>query len=194
MFKKRIPFHNLTDRQWDALRPHLARAAPNGVPLGRPLPDLRHRMNGMFHLLATDAPWREVPAEYGQAGTVARYFRRLTQAGLWERLLQALHDLGPRHPLQGLRRVIFRAARRAYRIRGLGIIVLARRLGFLGALPGPAWMVPDPDLSKTLVALQMRHRKNFGRFVLKWGKALRNLMGMAGGRPHMSRRIRLMMP
>lgn len=187
---QRIPFHSLTDPQWEALRPHLARAAPQGRPLG----DLRHRMEGMFHLIATDAPWREVPAEYGAAGTVARHFRRLTQAGLWERLLQALHGLGPRHPLQALRPMIFRAARRAYRIRGLGLIVVARRLGFRGALPGPSWMVPDPDLSETLVALQLRQGDNLGRFVLKWGKSLRNLMGMAGGRPSIPRSVRLAMP
>ena len=195
MFKQGVPFYNLTDAQWDALRPHLARAAPQGRPIG----DLRHRMDGIFHLIATDAPWREVPRDYGQAGSVARHFRRLTHAGLWERLLRALHDLPAGHPLQGLRRVIFRAARRAYRIRGLGIIVLARRLGFLGALPGPSWMVPDPDLSKTLVDWQMRQVKDdggrsFGRFVLKWGKVLRNLMGMAGGRPNMPRVLRLMTP
>ena len=186
---QRIPFQNLTDPQWEALRPHLAHAAPQG----RPLADLRQRMNGIFHLIATDAPWREVPPEYGKAATVARHFRRLTQAGLWERLLQALHDLGARHPLQSLKRMIFRAARRAYRLRGLGIIVLARRLGFIGALPGPCWLVADPDLSKTLVRLQLRQGKNLGRFVTKWGKALRNLMGMVGGRPNMSRYIRLRM-
>ncbi len=185
---QRIPFTHLTDRQWEALRPYLAHDAPQG----RPLADLRHRMNGIFHLIATDAPWREVPPEYGAAGTVARHFRRLTHAGLWEHLLEALHDLGPRHPLQQLRRLIFRAARRAYRIRGLGIIVLARRLKLYGALPAPGWMVPDPDLSKTLIALQMRHRKNFGSFVLKWGKALRNLMGLAGGRTHIPRYFRLL--
>jgi len=190
MFKQRIPFESLTDPQWEALRPYLARQAPQG----RPLADPRARMDGIFWLISTDAPWREVPPRHGPAGTVARHFRRLTHDGLWERLLRALHAAGPGHPLQGLRRVIFRAARRAYRIRGLGIIVLARRLGFLGALPGPAWMVADPDLSKTLVALQLRQGKNLGRFVLKWGKALRNLMGMVGGRPNMPRIIRLMIP
>lgn len=147
-------------------------------------------MDGIFWLLTTDAPWREVPAEYGQAGTVAQHFRRLTQAGLWEQLLDALYDLGPRHPLQQLRRVIFRGARRAYRMRGLGIVVQARRLGFR-ALPGPSWMVPDPDLSQSLFAWQLRHRANFGAFVLKWGKTLRNLMGMAGGRAHIPRSVRL---
>jgi len=150
-------------------------------------------MNGIFRLIATDAPWREVPAEYGKGATVARHFRRLTQAGLWERLLQTLHDLGPRHPLQSLKPMIFRAARRAYRLRGLGIIVLARRLGFIGALPGPCWLVADPDLSKTLIRLQLRQGKNLGRFVTKWGKALRNLMRMVGGRPNMPRYVRLRM-
>lgn len=188
--KQRIPFHALSDRQWDALRPYLAREAPQG----RPLADLRHRMDGMFLLLSTDAPWREVPAQYGPGATVARHFRRLTNDGLWERLLQALHDLGARHPLQQLRPLIFRAARRAYRLRGLGIIVLARRLKLLGALPGPAWMLPDPDLSKSLVAWQTRNRENFRPFLRQWGKTLRNLMGLAGGRAHISRYLRLCMP
>jgi transposase len=160
--------------------------------------DLRRRMDGIFWLLTTDAPWREVPPEYCQAGTVARHFRRLTHAGVWERLLQALHDLGPGHPLQALRWVIFRAARRAYRLRGLGILVLARRLKFVGALAGPAWLLPDPNLSKTLVAWQMREYKkgqgSFLRLVRDWGKTLRNLLTLAGGRAHIPRSVRLAMP
>jgi hypothetical protein len=145
-------------------------------------------------LLTTDAPWREVPREYGAAGTVARHFRRLTHACVWERLLQALHDAEATHPLQALRRVIFRAARRAYRIRGLRILVLARRLKLLEALPGPSWLLPDPDLSKRLIAWQLRHSENFPRFVRTWGKTLRKLMGLAGGRMHIPRAIRLAMP
>lgn len=186
----RIPHQSLTEHQWAALRPHVERASPQGRPMG----DLRHRMDGIFWLLTTDAPWREVPPKYGQAGTVARHFRRLTHAGVWERLLQALHDLGPEHPLQALRGVIFRAARRAYRLRGLGILVLARRLKFLGALAGPSWLLPDPDLSKRLVAWQMRHRENFPRFVRQWGKTLRKLLTLAGGRAHIPRSVRLAMP
>lgn len=185
----RIPHRPLTDRQWAALRPYVESATPQG----RPIADLRHRMNGIFWLLTTDAPWREVPPEYGQAGTVARHFRRLTQAGVWESLLQALHDFGPRHPLQSLKRVIFRAARRAYRIRGLGIIVLARRLRFLGALPGPAWLLPDPDLSKSVVAWQRYHSKNFRKFLSHWGKVLRSLLTLAGGRAQIPRHLRLAM-
>lgn len=185
----RIPHRPLTDGQWAALRPYIEPDAPQGRPMG----DLRHRMDGIFWLLTTDAPWRAVPPEYGQAGTVARHFRRLTNAGVWENLLQALYDLGPRRPLQSLQGVIFRAARRAYRLRGLGIIVLARRLKFLGALPGPSWLLPDPDLSKSLVAWQMRHRKNFRHFMRQWGKTLQNLLTLAGGRASIPRSLRLAM-
>ena len=189
MFTNRVAFSNFTEPRWEALRPHLARVSPQGRSIG----DLRHRMDGISHLIATDAPCREVPRHYGQAGSVALHFRRLTYAGLWERLLRALHYLPAGHPHQGLRPVIFRAARRAYRIRGLGIMVVARRLGFLGALPGPSWLVADPDLSKTLVQWQLAHRENFGAFVLQWGKTLRNLMGMVGGRPNIPRSVRLAM-
>lgn len=189
MFKQRIPFHAFTDAQWEALRPHLAHDAPQGRPIG----DLRHRMEGMFHLIATDAPWREVRPEYGAAASIARHYRRLTHAGLWERLLNALHAQPANRALHELARLIFRGARRAYRLRGLGLIVVARRLGFILALPGPGWMVADPDLSKKLIAWQMAHLKNFGPFVREWGKTLRNLMGMVGGRPNMPRRLRLMM-
>ena len=156
--------------------------------------DLRQRMNAILFLISTDAPWRELPPEYGPAGTVARHFRRLTHAGLWENLLTALRDLGPRHPLQQLRRLIFRAARRAASLRGLRIIVLARRLRLLEALPGPGWMVADPDLSQSLLAWQMQHRKNFGRFVREWSRTLRNLLTLAGGRPNMPRSVRLAIP
>lgn len=188
--KQRIPSTQLTDRRWAALRLYLAHQAPQG----RPLPDPQPHLDGIFFLISTDAPWREIPREDGEAGTVARHGRRLTHAGLRERLLDALHDLGPRHPLQQLKRLIFRTARRADRLRGLDIIVLARRLGFLEAVPGPSWMLPAPDLSKTLVALQLRQGKNLPRFVLKHGKALRNLMGMVGGRAHFPRGLKICLP
>jgi hypothetical protein len=130
---------------------------------------------------------------------VARHFRRLTHAGLWENLLIALKELGPLHPLQQLRPVIFRGARRAARIRGLRIIVLARRLGLIEALPGPSWLVADPDLSQSLMAWQIRAYDNpeagyFRRFILHWGPTLRNLLTLAGGRPNMPRSVRLAMP
>lgn len=52
-------------------------------------------------------------------------------------------------------------------------------------------MVPDPTSPQSLIAWQMRHNENFGRFVLEWGKTLRNLMGLAGGRAQIRRSVRL---
>jgi transposase len=192
--KQRVPFSALSDRQWDALRPYVVK----DHPAGRPMADLRQRMDAILFLLSTDAPWRELPAHYGAAGTVARHFRRLTHAGLWENLLIALRELGPLHPLQQLRPVLFRGARRAARLRGLRIIVLARRLGFHQALPGPSWMVADPDLSKSLVALFRRKfehpdPRQFRRFILDWGATFRKVFVTAGGRATIPRSIRLLM-
>ncbi|MFC7607337.1 transposase [Teichococcus aestuarii] len=117
-------FTGISDSEWLALLPFLLHRSPQG----RPLKELRTRMEGIFHIAASHAPWRDLPAEYGKAETVARYFRRLTHAGLWQRLLEALAEAGPRHPLQGLRAVIARACRRALRIAGPPLMLLARRL------------------------------------------------------------------
>jgi hypothetical protein len=107
-------------------------------------------MDAIFHLASTTLPWRCLPPGYGKPDTVARHFRRLTHAGLWEGLLHALKDSGPNDPLREIAPRIFRACRRAVRLRGLGFVALIRRLGFLEALNGPPTKVPDPDLSEKL--------------------------------------------
>ncbi|MFT8244129.1 transposase [Roseomonas sp. BN140053] len=144
------PWSPLSDPEWSALLPFvLHRSGP-----GRPIRDLRARMDAIFHLATLrGAPWHALPARFGKPDTVSRYFRRLTHAGLWERLLHALADTAPNHPLRAIEAWICRAARRAYRIRGMALLLLARRLGFRSALRAPPWMLPDPDLSETLAPL-----------------------------------------
>ncbi|WP_240790198.1 transposase [Roseomonas sp. HF4] len=136
----------LTPDQFLALLPYLLPRSPAGRQIG----DLRARMDAIFHLASTTAPWRCLPPEHGKPDTIARYFRRLTHAGLWEKLLEAIKDSGPNHPLRALAPRIFRACRRAVRLRGLRFIALVRRLGFLQALSGPPSKLPDPDLSENL--------------------------------------------
>ena len=195
--QQRVPFTALSDRQWDALRPYVL--AQKTSSAGRKVTDLRARMNAILFLLSTDAPWRELPERYGPPGTVSRHFRRLAHGGFWEHLLEALHDLGPRHPLQQIRRVIFRGARRAAKLVGLRIIVLARRLNLLQALPGPCWLLPDPDLSETLVGIFQRHAENpdpghFRRWWRRMGRTYTKLFTAAGGRRSIPRSVRLAMP
>ena len=53
--------------------------------------------------------------------------------------------------LRRLESWICRAYRRAWRLLGVQGMGLARRLGFLSALRGPSWLLPDPDLSELVL-------------------------------------------
>ena len=134
----------LTDAEWDALLPFvLVREGP-----GRPLKDARKRMDAVFWTAAAGAPWRTVPERFGKPDTVSRHFRRLCHAGLWERLLRALARPDAPPALLALEHWVASACRRAARLRGLGLLVLAKRLGFLSALRAPSLFLPKPDLSE----------------------------------------------
>ena len=41
-------------------------------------------------VLRTDAPWRDLPEYFGSWSTAYSRFRRGTQAGVWQRVLEAL--------------------------------------------------------------------------------------------------------
>jgi transposase len=132
-----------------------ALALPARRPAGRPLRDPRARLDAIFWLAAhtlpgrAPPPWAALPERFGKPDTVSRQFRRWAKAGLWTKLLQALAD-DHRPGIAVLRRLeswICRAYRRAWRILGVPGMALARRLGFLSALRGPSWYLPDPDLS-----------------------------------------------
>ena len=162
----------MSDLEWHALMPFvLRRSGP-----GRPLREIRERLDAMFWVGASHKAWGELPERFGLWGTVARHFRRLTHRGLWQRLLEELAVVGPDHPLRGLEHFICRAARRAYRLVGLGLVVLARRLGLRAALPGPPWLLPNPDLSQSLADVDLP--LDDWRAV----RALRWLWGFAAGR------------
>lgn len=47
-------------------------------------------INGIFWILRTGAPWRDLPERYGSWKTVSSRFYRWRQAGIWERILAAL--------------------------------------------------------------------------------------------------------
>ena len=148
--------------------------------------DLRQRMDAIFLTADTANPWQALPDSYGKPDTVSRFFRRLTHAGLWQRLLEALTDLAPSHPLRGIESFIFRACRRAYRILGLRFITLIRRLRMHSALPGPPWLVPDPILSERLRSAPFPDRPTKSYLV-----ELRHLLRIAGGRAYLPRWMRL---
>lgn len=183
-----IPHARLTDAEWAALLPHIPQTGR-----GRPC-DLRAHFDAFFRVAATEGAWRELPAEHGKGESMARHFRRLTQTGLWERLLTALAAAPPSHILRQMEGYICRAARRAIRIRGLALIALARRLKLLRALPGPSWMVADPDLSENIrkvnLCEQISGWRQDKRGALEFLRILKTLHTLAGGRPYIPRTLR----
>ncbi len=147
------PWSPLTDPQWHALLPHLLPRSPRG----RPIANLRARMDAIFHIAQTPAhAWKSLPEHFGKPDTVSRSFRRLTRAGLWHRLLHALKESPPNHPLRQIEYAILRATRRAARIGGMPLLLLIRRLDLRTALNGPPWLLPDPLLSETCARLAPR--------------------------------------
>lgn len=77
--------HNLTDEEWNAIRPLLPRER-TGEP-GRPWRSHREVVNGIMFLIHTGVPWRDLPREFGPWQTVYKRFSRWRNDGIWERLV-----------------------------------------------------------------------------------------------------------
>src|SRR5271170_1051779 len=74
----RIMRYELTDFEWAAIRSFL----PN-KPRGIPRVDDRRVLNGIFWVLSSGAPWRDLPVYYGPRTTCYNRFVRWRQAGVW---------------------------------------------------------------------------------------------------------------
>ena len=160
---------------------------------GRPMHDIRARLDAIFWAVTHDGFWRDLPAEMGPYETAARQFRRWAHNGTWSRLLAAVADRAAPKPLKRLTHWVCRAFRRALRLLGLNGIRLARRLGLHSALNGPVWMVPDPDLSAALLPrLWGVLQRSIGANGLPQAgvlRALRSFHSLVGGRAHIPRRL-----
>ncbi|MCB4823535.1 transposase [Roseicella aerolata] len=146
------PWAPLTDAEWDILAPFFARRGA-----GRPIRDLRHRVDSIFQAVTSGLPWSELRSGTLLWDTAHRQFRRWAHADLWTRLLKAVARRRCGRVLRGLRPWICAAYRRAWRLLGLRGIAIARRLGLFDALRAPPWMLPDPDLSEQ--ALRHLHQR-----------------------------------
>jgi len=81
----------MTDDEWSLFEPFLVSTRPLG---GWPPANHRRVLDGIFWIARTGAPWRDLPAEFGEWNSVWRQFRRWTVAGVWDVMLQALADSG----------------------------------------------------------------------------------------------------
>jgi transposase len=75
----------LTDLEWAAFKPHLP-SKSRGVPRV----DDRKILNGIFWVLRSGAPWRDLPALYGPYTTCYNRFVRWARAGIWDGIMRSL--------------------------------------------------------------------------------------------------------
>ena len=76
---------DLSDEEWAVIAPLLpmqGRGARRG--------DDRKVLNGIFYILRTGAPWRDLPERYGPRTTVYNRYVRWGRRGVWKAVFDAL--------------------------------------------------------------------------------------------------------
>lgn len=77
--------YDLTDFEWSVIEPIL--------PMDRRGPKPRNNrrvLNGIFWVLRTGAPWRDLPERYGPYTSAYNRFNRWRKAGIWDRLMDVV--------------------------------------------------------------------------------------------------------
>lgn len=83
----RLNRHDLSDEEWERLRPLL----PSTVPVrGGRWADHRLVINGVMFRTRTGCPWRDLPEVYGHWKTIYNRHRRWSLDGTWEKVLDEL--------------------------------------------------------------------------------------------------------
>ena len=81
---------DLSDFELGLIQPLL----PN-KPRGVARVDDRRVLNGIFWVLRTGSPWRDLPERYGPSTTVYNRFNRWSKAGVWVRVFEELAEKSP---------------------------------------------------------------------------------------------------
>jgi transposase len=77
---------DLTDEEWCVIEPHLPAANVTGRPRAWP----REIVNGIFYVMRSGCPWRQLPTDLPPWGTVYRWFAAWRDACLFEKINHAL--------------------------------------------------------------------------------------------------------
>lgn len=83
MLKRRSYSSDLTQAQWNRLRPLLPKAKPGGHPR---TVDLREVVNAILYRLKSGCSWQDLPHDFPPSGTVYEYYKTWSQDGTWERV------------------------------------------------------------------------------------------------------------
>ena len=81
---------DLSDVEWRLIEPLL----PN-KPRGVARVNDRRVLNGIFYVLRTGSPWRDLPERYGPYTTVYNRFNRWARAGVWVGVFETLAAKSP---------------------------------------------------------------------------------------------------
>ena len=84
-----LHYRPLSDAEWEFLEPFVIESPRRP---GRPPRNHRQVLNGIFWVACSGSPWRSLPKEFGNWGSVYRQFLRWTRSGLWEAILEALEN------------------------------------------------------------------------------------------------------
>lgn len=81
---------DLSEKEWEII----ALLLPN-KPRGVPRTDDRRVLNGIFYILRTGSPWRDLPERYGPYTTAYNRFNRWAKAGVWLKVFETLAAQSP---------------------------------------------------------------------------------------------------
>ena len=84
----------MSDAVWVFFEPFVVEKGPRR---GRRPRDHRLVLNGVFWISRTGTAWRDLHSHFGAWNSVYRQFRRWTQAGIWDVMLEALNETGTGH-------------------------------------------------------------------------------------------------
>jgi transposase len=82
--------YDLSEAEWRLIQPLLP-----DKPRGVARVDDRRVINGIFYVLRTGSPWRDLPERYGPYTTVYNRYNRWAKAGVWLRIFEALAARSP---------------------------------------------------------------------------------------------------
>jgi len=83
-----MKFAELSDEQWDFIKPHL----PPQPIVGRKRADDRKTINGIFYVLMMGSRWQDMPRCYGSHKTTWRRHKRWSEEGIWAKILAASQE------------------------------------------------------------------------------------------------------
>ncbi len=85
----KVPHRPISDAEWAFLEEFVIE---NPRRPGRPPRNHRIVLDGIFWIACSGSPWRRLPEEFGNWGSVYRQFLRWIRNGLWEAVIEALQN------------------------------------------------------------------------------------------------------